>query len=247
MKETITGRGREAASRLPRAQAGYRSPTRSRQYHKPDAKQTAPPLQPSVAEGFCKVDQDRFGLTKQRGGRHLSNPSNKLLVVGPQSVDARDKQEGHLSFRPEGAAHTSPGCNPGYPWNPNQAFCQGTAGTPQRVGLGRRPRFTNRRRSFRTPGDTVDGTQGVALGWYAVSRWDTRSRSPSPDHSHSSNHLVRSLQHPMTLNDLHRPLGINRQAPRKRLEAASTLENFEARFARLFLSFSHRQGPRVKG
>ena len=208
MKETITGRGREAASRLPRAQAGYRSPTRSRQYHKPDAKQTAPPLQPSVAEGFCKVDQDRFGLTKQRGGRHLSNPSNKLLVVGPQSVDARDKQEGHLSFRPEGAAHTSPGCNPGYPtlgiqpWvsnpgyprPPSQAFCQGTAGTPQRVGLGRRPLFKNMRRSFRTPGDAVDGTQGVALGWYAVSRWDTRSRSSSPNHGHSSAHRMESGQ-----------------------------------------------------
>jgi hypothetical protein len=49
-------------------------------------------------------------------------------------------------------------------------------------------------RSFRTPGDAVDGTQGVALGWYAVSRWDTRNRSCSTDQSHSSAHLIELRQ-----------------------------------------------------
>ena len=67
-------------------------------------------------------------------------------------------------------------------------------GTPQRAGLGRRPLITNMRRSFRTPGDAVDGTQGVALGWYAVSRWDTRNRSCSTDQSHSSAHLIELRQ-----------------------------------------------------
>jgi hypothetical protein len=74
-------------------------------------------------------------------------------------------------------------------------------GTPQRVGLGRRPRIPNMRRSFRTPVDAVDGTQGVALGWYAVSRWDTRSRSCSPDHRHSSatsSNQVRSFRAPVS-------------------------------------------------
>ena len=81
------------------------------------------------------------------------------------------------------------------PWvseETDQVFCQGTAGTPQRVGLGRRPLFKNMRRSFRTLGNVVDGTQGVALGWYAVSRWDTPSRSSSHDHRHSSAHLMES-------------------------------------------------------
>jgi len=36
-------------------------------------------------------------------------------------------------------------------------------GTPQRVGLGRRPLFTNMRRSFRTPGDAL--TVPRALPW----------------------------------------------------------------------------------
>jgi len=36
--------------------------------------------------------------------------------------------------------------------------------------------------------------QGCTLGWYAVFRWETRSRSCSPDHSHSSAHLIESSQ-----------------------------------------------------
>ena len=43
-------------------------------------------------------------------------------------------------------------------------------------------------------GDAVDGTKRIALGWYAVFRWDTRTRSCSPDHSHPSAHLIESRQ-----------------------------------------------------
>ena len=168
-------------------------------------------IAPPSSHGFCKVDQDRFGLTKQRVGRHLSNPSSKLLVVGPQSVDARDKQEGRLSFRPEGAAHTSPGCNPGYPRPPP---IRRSEGTPQRVGLGRRHSYQEYAAFLQNAGGCRDGTQGVALGWYAVSRWDTRSRSRSPNHSHpaptSSSH-VRSFRLPVP--DFAKALG---QSPERR-------------------------------
>ena len=65
-------------------------------------------------QGFCKVDIDRFGLTKQRADAHLRTPKQKLAIIGPRSVEARARQDCRDNIRPEGAVHTSPGWNPGY-------------------------------------------------------------------------------------------------------------------------------------
>ena len=61
-------------------------------------------------------------------------------------------------------------------------------------GIGQTPSIQEYAAFLQNAGDGVDGTQGVALGWYAVSRWDTRSRSHSPDHSHLSAHFMESTQ-----------------------------------------------------
>jgi hypothetical protein len=77
----------------------------------------------------------------------------------------------HVRHRPNGAAHTSPGCNPGIGSLMNRMRSEGTPHHGRANGWSR-----VMRRSFRTRRSLVCHTRGCTPGWYAVPRWGTSNR-----------------------------------------------------------------------
>jgi hypothetical protein len=81
----------------------------------------------------------------------------------------------HVRHRPNGAAHTSPGCNPGVGSLKNRMRSEGTPHHGRANGWSR-----VMRRSFRTRRSLVCHTRGCTPGWYAVPRWGTSNRLSKP-------------------------------------------------------------------
>ena len=80
-----------------------------------------------------------------------------------------------VRHRPNGAAHTSPGCNPGVGSLMNRMRSEGTPHHGRANGWSR-----VMRRSFRTRRSLVCHTRGCTPGWYAVPRWGTSNRLSKP-------------------------------------------------------------------
>jgi hypothetical protein len=80
-----------------------------------------------------------------------------------------------IRHRPNGAAHTSPGCNPGIGLLMNRMRSEGTPHHGRANGWSR-----VMRRSFRTRRSLVCHTRGCTPGWYAVPRWGTSNRLSKP-------------------------------------------------------------------